>query len=311
MAIKKKVRTLSPAEYRENQKKEYASCWINSEVIFGANLFPVQESFTQKITILFLVDAADYTAERIMEVMQLWNQKYLNLKWDDVLVFQQKYAFIKNQKFIDRYKHQKIFLDTFGELFERFGSKTEPVAVLLKNGEFVSSMPLLPKFTDQIFQLELELQKSLRNDDIGLPLLAPEKFIKKNVPIEQQSFTPETVTTFGEWSGTNDLLITQKNGSILSIPFRGKHLRFVGMAHPDSREPIKALITFNEKPLNSSVQTGIIHEDSTGATTIEINKITGVYDLIQSENEIAGVLKISFINAYDNGLIFYGFKVAS
>ena len=157
MAIKKKVRTLSPAEYRENQKKEYASCWINSEVIFGANLFPVQESFTQKITILFLVDAADYTAERIMEVMQLWNQKYLNLKWDDVLVFQQKYAFIKNQKFIDRYKHQKIFLDTFGELFERFGSKTEPVAVLLKNGEFVSSMPLLPKFTDQIFQLEIEV----------------------------------------------------------------------------------------------------------------------------------------------------------
>jgi hypothetical protein len=310
MVIKKKERILTPLEFKAKQKRDCAPFWINSEVLFGANLYPVDDSFSKQITIIFLLDAADFTTERVVDLMQLWNLKYGKLQWSGVLAFEQKYAFLKNVKFFERFKNQKIFLDTFGELFERFGSGKEPVAVILKNGELVSSMPLLPDFAEMVFQLEQQLQKTLRIEDAGLPLPKVEKLIKKTVPLEQKTITPEGVSTFGEWNGSKDLLVTEKNGAIISVPFRGRFLRLVGMAHPQARDAIKVSITFNEKMLMKAVQTPIIHDDNTGNAMIELNKSSGVYDLIQSETEIIGVVKLTFLNAYDNGAVFYEFKIA-
>ena len=311
MAIKKKERVLTPDEFKAKQKRDYEYFWINSNVIFGANLYPVDDHFTKQVSILFLLDPADFTTERAVDLIQNWKIKYDKLQWDAILVFQQKYAFMKNPKFFDRFKNQKIFIDTFGELFERFGSKKEPVSVVLKNGEFISSMPLLPNFLDMSYQLEQQLQSTLRMEDPGLPLSKSEKWSKKNVPMEQQNITPDQVTTFGEWNGTANLLMTEKNNSVLSIPFKGKFLRLVAMAHPTSRDPIKVSITFNEKPLATSIQTSVVHEDNSGVTSIELNKNNGIYDLIQSDTPLTGVVKLTFINTYDNGAIFYEFKIAS
>ena len=311
MAIKKKERMLTPEEFKAKQKRDYESFWINSHVLFGANLYPVDDAFTKQVTILFLLDPADFTTERVIEIIQTWKTKYDKLQWDCVLTFQQKYAFMKNPKFYERFKNQKIFIDTFGELFERFGSKSEPVAVVLKNGEFISSMPLLPNFLEMSYQLEQQLQSTLRMDDIGLPLAKVEKWSKKNAPLEQQNITPDQVTTFGEWNGTTSLLMTEKNNSILSIPFKGRFLRLVAMAHPNSRDPIKVSITLNEKSLATSIQSSAVHEDNSGITTIELTKNNGIYDLIQSETPLTGVVKLTFVNTYDNGAVFYEFKIAS
>ena len=310
MAIKKRERTLTPEEFKEKQKRDYAPFWLHSEVLFGAKLYPVSETFKKNVTIIFLLDVADYTTERIAEQLLAWNQKYSKLPWQGVLAFQQKYAFLKNQKFFERFKNQIVFLDPFGELFERFGSKKEPVALILKNGEFISSMPLLPNFPEMVFKLEMEFQKTLRLDDDGLPLANIEKWNKKNAPTEQNTVTPEQVSTFGEWNGSNTLLITEKNGSILSAPFRGRLLRLIAMAHPNARDPIKVSIMFNEKPLSNSIQNNIIHEESNGTTVFELNKTNGIYDLIQADHELTGVVKLTFLNAYDNGAVFYEFKIA-
>lgn len=310
MALKKRERVLTPAEFKAKQKRDYEPFWINSEAIFGANLFPISESFKKQVTILFLLDATDFTTERTTELLAQWNHKYANLRWDGILVFQLKYAFLKNAKFFDKFKNQKIFLDAFGELFDRFGSGKEPVAVVLKDGELISSIPLLPNFIESTYLLEQQLQKALRIGDPGLPLLLSEKNQKINLPIEQKTFLPEDVTTFGEWNGSKNLITSEKNGSSITFPFRGKSLRLIAMAHPNSRDPIKTSITFNEKPLPIVLQNSLIDHEDLGSTTFQINKINGIYDLIQSDTEITGIIKLTFMNAFDNGVVFYSFKTA-
>jgi len=308
MALRKKERVLTPEEFKAKQKRDYAPFWFNSEVIFGANLYPVSESFTKQVTVLFLLDVADYTTERVIELLHYWEEKYTKLHWQGIIVFEQKYAFLKNPKFFDRYKGQKIFLDTFGELFQRFGSLKEPVAVILKNGELVSSLPLLPNFSDTALDVENLLQSTLRIQDPGLPLPSAEK-LTPNSATTQQTVTPEGVSTFGEWNGSKNLLITEKNGSIIAVPFKGKRLRLIAMAHPNARDSIKVSIMFNEKPLSNALQNSLIH-DFSGMTTFDINKVTGIYDLIESENEITGIIKLTFLNAFESGAVFYEFKIA-
>lgn len=310
MAIKKREKELTADQIKEKFQKDYRPFWLNSEVLFGANLYPVAESFAKEITIIFLLDAGDFTTERICEAMQLWSSKYAKLPWSPVIAFQQKYAFLKNTKFLDRYRNHKIFIDVFGDLFDRFGSGKEPVAVLLKNGQMVSSMPLLPDLSGSLLKLEGELQKALRFDDAGLPLQIAEKWSKKGAPMQQTMVLPSSVTTVGEWTGNDAMLFTENNNSVISVPFKGKHLRMVAMAHPNSLEPIKASITFNDKSLYNGIQGSLIHDDNSGNSIFEINKIIGNYDLIHSDHELTGIVKITFLNVYDIGVIFYGFKVA-
>jgi hypothetical protein len=310
MVNKKREKEITPEQMKEKFRKEFSSFWLNSEVLFGANLFPVANSFSQEVTIIFLLDASDFTTERVCEIMQSWSVKYSKLPWTPVIAFQQKYAFMKNSKFLERYRNQKIYLDVFGDLFERFGSGSEPVAVLLKNGELISSMPLLPNISESLYALESELQKCLRLDDPGLPLPVPEKWAKKGLPMSQNVISAGNVTTSGEWNSTETMLFTENNNTTISVPFKGKHLRMIAMAHPNALEPVKASITFNEKSLYNGIQGPIVHDDNTGASIIEINKTIGNYDMIQSDHEISGIVKITFTNVYDVGVIFYGFRIA-
>jgi hypothetical protein len=310
MINKKREKEVTPEQMKEKFRKEYSPFWINSEVLFGANLFPVATSFSQEVTIIFLLDAGDFTTERVFEIVHSWSVKYSKLPWTPVIAFQQKYAFMKNAKFLERYRNQRVFLDVFGDLFERFGSGSEPVAVLLKNGELISSMPLLPNISESMHKLESELQKCLRLDDPGLPLPVPEAWAKKGLPLTQTVIPPSGVTTTGEWNATDTMLFAENNNTSISIPFKGKHLRMIAMAHPNALEPVKASITFNEKSLYNGIQGPIVHDDNTGASIIEINKIIGNYDLIQSDHEITGIVKITFTNVYDVGVIFYGFRTS-
>ncbi len=308
MALKKREKTLTIEEQREKMRKDYGPFWFNSEVLFGANLFPVSETFSKEITVLFLLDIADYTTERIVEFLHEWNTRYAKLPWTAVIAFQQKYAFLKTNKFMDRLRNQKIFLDTFGDLFERFGSGKEPVAVILKAGQLVTSMPLLPDLSKSLYQLEVELQKALRSEDAGLPLPVIEKWSKKNVPMSQTTHSANQVTSSGAWTGSDSMIYSEDNNTSISIPFKGKSLRMIAMAHPNALEAVKARITFNDKPVYKDVQGPLIHEDNTGSTTLDINKTTGIYDLILSEQELTGIIKLTFLNVYDVGVIFYEFK---
>jgi len=307
---KKRERALTPEEFKEKQLKDYTPFWIHSDVLFGTQLYPVDEAFTQQITILFLLDVADFTTERIFEEMKDWKLKYGKLPWMSVLVFQQKYAFLKNAKFFDRYKNQPILLDPYGELFERFGSQKEPVAVVLKNGQMVTSIPLLPNFSEKLYQLEHEFQRTLRAGDIGLPLPTPMTWAKKDVPADQEAILSDRVSTFGEWNGTKALLMTEQNGAILSLPFKGRFFRMIAMAHPNARESIRVSITLNEKPLPITTPGSLLHEDAKGASVFELNKITGIYDLVHSDHELSGIIKLHFSNAYENGVVFYEFRAA-
>jgi len=310
MALKKRERVLTPVEFKAKQKRDYEQFWINSEAIFGANLYPIVESFSKQVTVLFLLDVADFTTERTAELLNQWHHKYAHLKWDGILVFQQKYAFLKTHKFFDKFKNQKIFLDPFGELFERFGSEKEPVAVILKDGELISSIPLLPNYIETTLQLEHQLQLALRIGDLGLPLPLIEKWTKKNVALDQKTVLPDGVSTFGEWNGNKNFLTTEKNGSVIAFPFKGKSLRLVAMAHPNARDSIKVSITFNEKSIPIALQNSLIQQEDLGITLFEINKTSGIYDLIHSEAELTGIIKLTFLNAFDNGAVFYGFKTA-
>ena len=182
--------------------------------------------------------------------------------------------------------------------------------MIFKNGEFVSSFPLLPDLNEKFFTFEIEFQKILRINDDGLPLPIAEKMGAGTSPVAQEIVTPDLVSTFGKWEGGSTLLLTEQNDSIISIPFRGRFLRLLAMAHPNAHDPIKVAITFNEKALPNNFHTALVRDDKKGNTVFDLNKTIGIYDLIQSDREIVGIIKLNFINAFDNGAVFYGFRIA-
>jgi hypothetical protein len=309
MALKKREKILSPEAIKENLKKELAPFWINSDVLFSTQLYPVSDKFTKQICIVFLLDIADYCSTQALDNLLAWQKKYDKLPWFPVIVFQQKYLFFKNRKFFDQFKNSIVFFDAFGELFARFGSNKEPVALILKNGEMVSSLPLLPNFGDQLKKIESELQKLLRLDDPGLPLPQINSQYKK-MNESMSTVGIDKVSTLGEWNGSKTMLYAEENNVEVSFGFKGKKLRLVAMTNPDARETVRVSISFNDKPLPFPMRTELIREDSKGLALFEIDKTQGIYDIVFTETTMTGVIKLKFLNVFDNGVVFYEFRIA-
>lgn len=322
MPLRKKEKTLTLAEIKEKIKKDSASNWLHSEPLFGIGSFPegpklitASESAEQEVLLVFLLDAADYVTDRILDALTLWKERYKKLNWKAVLVFQQKYQFLKNAKFYDRYKAFPVFqttpvyLDPFGELFEKYGSQKEPVALFLNRGEMAYSTPIMNDFQSKLLEIEAQLHRNLRQQDDGLPLPLLYRY-DITAPVDTRQIKASEMTQTGNWIDGRTSLITDDPHATLSFGFEGKSLRLIATLHPQARENAKIFITLDGQPIPHSLHGPMIHENDKGQTVLEINRNTGIYEILNSTQPMRGILKFHFHMVIETPVIFYELRQA-
>ena len=121
---------------------------------------------------------------------------------------------------------------------------------------------------------------------------------------------PEDVILEGNWANAGKAWATEDVKAVLTIPFEGKSLRWVAVLHPEARENCRLMVTFNGQPVNQTMSGAHVKYDEKGNSLIEVTRNTGNYELIESQTEIRGILKIQMINAMESPVIFYEARAA-
>ena len=323
MALRKKERPLTPDELKEKLRKDTVERWLHSEPLFGLapsptglQFFPLSVHAEKEIIILFLLDAGDFSTDRVLDVLDLWRTRYKKLPWKAVVAFQQKYIFLKNPQFFSRFRSHPCFStlpmysDPFGELFEKYGSSKEPVVAVFNQGNLVSSMPLNENFAQKALDLEVQLQQTLRQEDLGLPLplLYPYTI---TVPVDLKSILPEEMTRSGYWVDSKTSLVTDDPNSTLSCTFEGKALRMITTLHPSARENCRIHVTLDGGPIRSQVKGEDIGAEEKGMSTMEIDRNSGIFEIIKSTDTVRGIIKFHFTSVIENPVIFYEMRIGT
>ncbi len=318
---RRKEQPPSPEEIKQKIIAAQVPFWRNSEphcalTLVGDAIKPIPLSTTaeQSLIILFLLDLGDYTTDRICEVLTDWRQKYRDLPWSPVLIFEQKYLFLNSPKFLERFKTNAayntspIVLDAQGEWFQHFQTNGEPYVVFLNQGNVVLKEKLWPDLNKRIDFLDEQLQELLRINDPGLPLeeIIPRAPFEK---MDRKVIKADGVIQGGVWTQANQSLLSDNSQAALSFEFEGKYLRLISLTHPQAREDCKVLVTLNDQPIPVPSHGAHLHKADKGQSQMEINRATGIYELISSESVMKGKIKMTFTNAVENPVIFYELRV--
>jgi len=322
MALRKKEKPLSIEEIRQKIKKDSAAHWLHSEPLFGLAAFPegpklltLSEADETPLFVVFLLDAGDYLTDRVIEALNLWKDRYRKLGWKPVVVFQQKYLFLKNAKFYERFKSFPVFptipiyLDPFGDLYEKYGSQSEPVVFFLNQGELTYSAPISNDFGVRLSEIENQLHQNLRQRDPGLPLPLLYEY-EIDAPCDTRTFRINDVTRAGQWIDGQNSLVTDDPHATLTFGFEGKCLRLIATLHPQARENARIHVTFDDQPVHLSIQGAQLHPNDKGQSIVEINRNTGIYEIIQSNEPIRGIVRIHFHLVIETPVIFYELRQA-
>lgn len=320
--MRKKEKPLSIDELREKVRKESSANWTHNEPLFGiantpegSRLISTSEITDEQVLVVFLLDAGDYVTDRIFEVLGIWKERYKRLNYKPVLVFQQNYMFLKNKKFFERFKNVPllaslpIYLDPFGELFEKYGSTQEPTVFFLNRGNLTYSTSLKPDFGTKLLEVEAQLQKNLRVEDPGLslPLLYQYEI---SAPVDVRAVKPSELTRDGQWIDGRTSLVTDDPHATLTFGFEGKNLRFISTLHAQARENAKIQITFDGGPVPRALLGSGVHANEKGQTILEITRNTGIFEVIQSDAPVRGIVRFHFFSVIETPVIFYELRVA-
>ena len=322
MVMKRKQKILTGDELKEKLIAQSADFWLHSDPLCailleneGPKLLPLSSETEHGVIALFLLDFGDYSADRVFEILSFWRTIYKKLPWKPVIAFQQKYLFIKNPKFLERYRNipqflkTAIYLDPLGEWHEFYQAKDQPTLLLFHEGNLIFKEKLSPDFYKSMISAENQLQEVLRLEDPGLPLPP----IQKNIPqstIDRKMILPETLAQTGHWVQANRSLVTDDSQAALSFEFEGKHLRLLCTTHPQARENSRIQVLFNQEPLAIARHGEHVHLNDKGLSVMDINKNTGIYELISSEEALKGTVQIKFLNAHENPVILYELRTA-
>ncbi|NDG84567.1 MAG: hypothetical protein EBX52_05950 [Proteobacteria bacterium] len=320
--MKRKEKTLTLDEIKERMIQAGTTSWLHSAPLFGmlhapdgSRLIPLSNQTEGKIQILFLLDAADYHFDQALDTIERLRHDYRGLPWQPLIALEQKYLFLRNIRFFDRFRHSKsfatvpVFLDAQGEWFERYQAKNGSKVVLLHQTNEVLNLPLLPDFGSQIQAMEKQLHEVLRLEDPGLPLLETTVTELKK-PLDRRTIPARELVLSGNWIQANDSVVSEDSTAGFSFNFEGSHLRIVAITHPNARETARFTIQFNDEPLPSAHYGVNTRLGDKGSALSEINRTTGLYELISSNLLLKGKVTIRFMNAVENPVILYGLRTA-
>jgi hypothetical protein len=317
---KRKERPPTLDELKIKLKDETAARWLHSHPHFallgaahGNAFLPISPEAEKETLVIFLADVGDYLTERNFEILDLWRARYKKLNWLPIMVFQQKYVFLKNVKFLDQFKHfhtfttLPIYLDPFGELFEKYGSTKEPVVLIFKAGELKMSVSLKDNYEQKILEVETALQACLRQEDPGLPLPVLHTY-KIEGMVDTFSDTANRATRSGEWMESSASVATNDPQALLMYPFEGNSLRLVASLHPNAHENCRVTVTLDQHPIPHAALGDHVKPDDKGNTVVEINRFSGNYEIVKSDSVLRGILRFTSSQFFENAVIFYEFR---
>jgi len=312
--MKRKEKPLTPEEIKARLIQQNLENWSHSEPQFslfptleGLKILPLSKSAEQDLFLVFLVDLTHYSADQVLSTLERFHHEYKGLPWKPVLVMEQKYLFLKDTRFYDRFRNIKsfntlpLFLDGKGEWFEHFNAGSGMI-LLLHRGNEILRLPLLPEISKQIAKMERALQEGLRLDDPGLPLLSVKDQAKGLGP-DLRVLPARELTLNGNWMSTPESVVTEDSNAQLSFYFEGSYLRLVASPHPNSREPTRFVITLNQEPIPSVHYGSNTRLGEKGSSISEVSKSHGVFELIHSNTPLRGDVRIKFFNAVENPVI--------
>ena len=320
--MKRKEKVLTLEEIKEKIIQASATSWLHSPPLFGllptpegSRMLPLSPTVDGKIQLLFLLDIADYHFDLVLDMIDHLKRDYRGLPWQPLIALEQKYLFLRNPRFFDRFRHSKnfgtipLYFDAQGEWFERFGARDGSKMVILHNTNEVLNLPLLPNFSAQIQKMELQLHEVLRLEDPGLPLLDTDAHPPKK-PLDKRSIPARELLLAGNWMQGNDSIVTEDSTAGLSFNFEGSHLRIVAITHPNARETARLTVSFNDEPLPSAHYGANTRLGDKGTAISEINRTSGLYELVSSSLTLKGKITLRFMNAVENPVILYGIRTA-
>ena len=322
MAMRRKEKVLTIEEVKAKIIDQSTEKWLHSEPLLGIAAFsdglkmiPLHSISEQGTLLLFMIDLGDYNVELVLEVLAQWMNEYKGLPWKPVIVFQPKYLFLKSSKFLDRFRsHQvfnsiPIFTDPLGEWFDYFGNSKESGLVIFHQGNVVFKENFGNQFHAKMKAAEKQFQDILRVDDPGLPLFEITDTITKKKP-DLKKIELENLIQGGTWIQANDSLVTEDSNASLQFQFEGQCLRLLAITHPQARENTRFLIYLNDEPLSSVHYGKSTHQGDRGSAFSEINKSSGIFELIDADTPIKGKVTLKFLNTLQNPVIIYSLRSA-
>lgn len=318
---KKKQHVVTVEELRLMIKHDKASYWQHSAPLFGIvktqgglAFLPVDPIVEGKIILLFVLDPADFMAERAFELAELFRSRYKDLPWLTAFVFDQKYIFTGNPQFWDRFKktpsfgHSPVYYDSNSEFSDWAKVEKFPKALFIKDGEVLQEFTLDGDAQKTFLTMEASFQEFLRKDDPGLPLPLLYEY-ELEAPVDVKKVVLEDIDLKGNWVTGASTAMTEDYNAVMIIPFEGTHLRMIASLHTTAREAASRItVTFNDKPIMLPFVGSDITTDSNGATTFEVSRVQGIYDLFHSSEVVKGVFQLHLKNAVNSPVIYWGLR---
>lgn len=319
---KKREQVMSIEEMRIKVKNEKIAYWHHSPVLFGIvktshglQFIPVVPHFENTAYLLFFLHPSDLLAKSIIEFIDTLEGRYKNLPWKPVIIFSQHLSYEKNPVFFEPFKHLKIYqkipvyLDYFNEFLEWAKVGQQSKLILFAHGVREEEIEFNKKVPEQLLNVERALQSHLRAHDPGLPLPLLYEYSMEGA-YDVVKLAPQEVTKNGRWVGpTNFALETEDPSAQIIIPFDGRTLRVLASLHTQARDDSKVYITLDDRPLAQSLLGKHTSTDSQGTSLFEIDRTTGAFDVLSSEEPVQGIIKLEFKNAAVNPICFYGLRL--
>lgn len=196
MSWKPKKKEITPEEAIAQAKKDLAPFWHGSSPLLAGvrqgekyTVHPLDPSFHEKSWMLFFIDPTDQAGELTTLLAREWNRRYQQLGLESLIVLSPYYPAFKNpdsmELWIRKYQlHCPIVVDHDGTLSGAFvGSDPLPKVVVLSKKQ----VALSASGVEGLLSAEKEIQKSLRSEDPGLPLL-PVFVPPKQPPLDRARF---------------------------------------------------------------------------------------------------------------------------
>jgi hypothetical protein len=321
MAIRRKEKQLTLPEIKEKARDHTKEFWMHGEPLLGFTphleggaLVPLAPKAESDLLAFFFLDPADYITDRVLETITLWHELYKKLPWTPIVVFRSNYLFLKNPRFFDRFRtmpsfqNLSVFLDDQGEWFQ-LKQVPGPTLLLSVGNETILSAELNDDYVSKLFLAEQKLQSTLRRVDAGLPLVEVTKHESKS-PIDLSRALASETNLTGFWSNAESGLASDDPTAKISFPISGTHVRLIAVTHPQARENTKLQIFLDDLPVPASLHGAQVHPGDRNQSVLEINKFSGIYELIKSDRKLNGTITLKFLNTLENPVVLYGLRIA-
>ncbi len=321
MVWKPKEKELTREEAIVAAKKELAPFWYGTLPLIAATkvgntttVYPLTDNFNQYSWIFFYIDATDFSGRSVLAIAHEFQRRYahLNLKLICILKPNQAWGDEPNSVHLLIKNHNidfPVVIDRDTGLACAFRAQDLPKLILYSKGKIV-----FEKSGPRWFEgAELEIQKFLRGQESGLPLL----------PLYQPSFswiqdigkidfiknTSQKIPfqLKGEWIIEEKNITTKDPRAELSFQSPSRQVSFFAQSLLQSREATKLVINVENAPAFDTIAGEDLSYDDEGLSYIRVEEAKlylGLTNLSPNQRNIT----LHFPMAHRISIALYGVR---